>query len=61
MESGMSALGRFRTERMTERNAKIGPGIHCRGIGAHALVVKQDILDLLIKEHDNIFSIIFPK
>ena len=30
----------------TERNAKIGPGIHCRGIGAHALVVmynRQDI------------------
>ena len=31
------------TERMTERNAKIGPGIHCRGIGAHALVVIQNL------------------
>ena len=28
---------------MTERNAKIGPGIHCRGIGAHALVVIQNL------------------
>ena len=31
------------TKRMTERNAKIGPGIHCRGIGAHALVVIQNL------------------
>ena len=31
------------TERMTERYAKIGPGIHCRGIGAHALVVIQNL------------------
>ena len=31
------------TKRMTERKAKIGPGIHCRGIGAHALVVIQNL------------------
>ena len=38
------------TERMTERNAKIGPGIHCRGIGAHALVVIQIcIIGVLVK------------
>ena len=31
------------TKRMTERNAKIGPGIHCRGIGTHVLVVIQNL------------------
>ena len=31
------------TERMTERNAKIGPGFHCRGIGAHALDIIQNL------------------
>ena len=31
------------TERMTERNAKIGLGFHCRAIGAHALDIIQNL------------------